>query len=726
MEKYVEFIKSKRKILVVIVLLINILAIIGLFRIRINTDFNIFTINDSPKKEEYTAMNETFPASEDILVMLEFQEDNITSENINTFLDFVDYLNSDENISYVNSSIPEEIPVKQSFVSLRDEENVSSEMLNNYFKTLGELSPIIYENDHTYTTVSVFPSEKFDYKDINKIEEYLEENNITYYLSGDTYLQNKIVDYIKYILYFLPPMALILILLVFRTQMKSFKATFFSVLPAGLGALWTMGIIGWLGKEVSVITVLAPIFTIVIGSADGLHFVSHIQENLSQGKNKIESIIATLKIVGIPMIITTLTSMVGFLSLIVLKNDAIKELAIFASLGIMLAGLATWYVIPVILSGNVKIASSNKKDEMKKNTLKKLWGIPSVLIVIVLVVISLFNFSKIKNEFNMLMIYKDSTEVSQSFNKIMEVNKGATPIFVVLETEENPMKPEYGERVLQFEEDLKETQYTDKVISLYDLYSNIYKISFETENMYPENTGQLEKVSMFSENISEDTISNFINEDKNTTRLMVFPKDLSNNTLEQLDDYVKTFNDENEDMKATITGAQYLMYELNSSIIEGQTKSTIIAMILIFLLLLLSLKKVKTAVVAILPIIITAFILNGFLGISAISLNLITVTIFSVTLGVGVDYAIHFTSVWNSYINEGDTPEEATDKAYKYTSKPVIANAIGLSIGFSALLLSPLKIHTYISALMWVSMLVSVLLSLSFLPTMLRRLNIRK
>lgn len=726
MEKYVEFIKNKRKLLIGLVLIINLLAIIGLFRIKINTSFDIFTINNSPKKEEYKEMNKAFKSSEDMLVMLEFDGEAITNENLNTYLDFMDYLNISDNISAVNSAIPEEIPVKGNFINLRDEKNVNPEMLNNYFNNLGELSPIIYKNNHTYTTVSIFPGENFNYKDINKIEKYLENNNIIYYLSGDTYLQTKIVDYIKYILFFLPPMALILILLVFKTQMKSFKATIFSVLPAGLGALWTMGIIGWLGKEVSIITVLAPIFTIVIGSADGLHFVSHIQENLAEGKNKIQSIIDTLKIVGIPMIITTLTSIVGFLSLIILKNDAIKELAIFASLGIMLAGLATWYVIPLALSGNIEIKAADKKDRIIKSGMKKIWGTPSIIIVIVLVIISFLNFSKIKNEFNMLMIYKDNTEVSKNFDTIMDINKGSTPIFVVIKTDGNPMNPKYGDRVLKFEKDLKATKYTDKVVSLYDLYSNMYKISFNTEKSYPENNTQLEKVAMITNNMPQDTIDNLINKYNNTTRLIVFPKDLENNTLKQLDNYVKDFNNENEDIDISITGAQYLMYELNSSIVDGQTKSTILAMVLIFLLLLLSLKHFKTAFVAILPIIITAIVLSGFLGISSISLNLITVTIFSVTLGVGVDYAIHFTSVWNNYVKEGYTPEEASDKAYKYTSKPVIANALGLSIGFSALLLSPLKIHTYISVLMWVSMLVSVLLSLSFLPTILRKVHLRK
>ena len=123
------------------------------------------------------------------------------------------------------------------------------------------------------------------------------------------------------------------------------------------------------------------------------------------------------------------------------------------------------------------------------------------------------------------------------------------------------------------------------------------------------------------------------------------------------------------------------------------------------------------------PIIFTVVFLLGFLGWSGISLNVITATIFSITLGVGVDYAVHFTSVWQDYKKKGLSSREAVDKAYAYTSRPVLANALGLSVGLSALLFSPLRIHLYVSLLMWVSMVSGVFFSLSLLPTVLSRMD---
>jgi predicted RND superfamily exporter protein len=97
--------------------------------------------------------------------------------------------------------------------------------------------------------------------------------------------------------------------------------------------------------------------------------------------------------------------------------------------------------------------------------------------------------------------------------------------------------------------------------------------------------------------------------------------------------------------------------------------------------------------------------------------------IFSITIGVGIDYAIHFISIFEKYRKKGHTQEESVIFAYKYSSRPIIANAFGISIGFLAMLLSPLQIHLYICVLMWISMMVSLFITLSILPTILLKLK---
>jgi predicted RND superfamily exporter protein len=133
-------------------------------------------------------------------------------------------------------------------------------------------------------------------------------------------------------------------------------------------------------------------------------------------------------------------------------------------------------------------------------------------------------------------------------------------------------------------------------------------------------------------------------------------------------------------------------------------------------MLILTLKSFKIALYSLLPIIITTASLYGFLGLSQIPLNITTVIIFSITIGVGIDYAVHFSSVYKYYLKETKDNSLAIDMAYQNSSRPIIANALGISLGLSVLILSPLTIHFNISVLMWVSMIVSVVLTLTLLP----------
>jgi hypothetical protein len=174
-------------------------------------------------------------------------------------------------------------------------------------------------------------------------------------------------------------------------------------------------------------------------------------------------------------------------------------------------------------------------------------------------------------------------------------------------------------------------------------------------------------------------------------------------------------------MSIATTGVQYMMMDLNDSMFSNQIMSSSLAIVIVFILLLISFQKVLPSLISLIPIIVTTLFLFGFLGFTGISLNILTTTIFSITIGVGIDYAIHFTSVFIHLRNEGYSSADAALRAYSYSAKPIIANALGLSLGLSSLMLSPLQIHMNVSLLMWTTMTISVLFSLTFLPTALKR-----
>ncbi len=693
MKKYVEFINRRKLLVFLLLIFINVMAVIGILRINLSISFDVFKPRESEYLEVMNEVESVFDSTETLTLVVEFdgQVTDIVMEDLTSVKLRLKELSG---VSEVNGP--------------GYEDGVSLIVTLKKYEDMGKFNPIIYKEDKSYGLFQILINSDFIEADIKKIEEIASDEEFTYYLAGDLYMQQKVFDYIFSIMTKIPPIALLLILIVFNTQIRNIKATILSVVPAAFGALWTMGLIGWTGTEVSLVTVLAPIFAIVIGSADGLHFVSHVQQARAEGLNKLDSISKTLKMVGIPMIITTITSIGGFMALLAIDTEAIASFALFASIGIALAGIATWIVHPLVLSTRANIMSKKTRIR-KKSWFTKVWGLPSVLIALLLVDVSVFAYPSINSEFNQLMIYKEDTDVQKSFDKILEVNDGAVPVTLFISENSNLLNFDNAKQVMNTLDKLEALDSVSKVLSPIDMVLVLAK-QFGLDT-YPNNQMVLSQIDANLPN----QIDSLLSKDRTKMLVMIYPKDFSNETLDQISLIV-----EDSDLNMRLTGSSYLMRDLNKELAVGQINSSAIALIAIFILMFISLRKLSIAFLATIPILVTVVFMYGFLGLSGISLNIITATIFSITIGVGIDYAVHYTSVFKEYKSEGLNSDEAARKALHYTERPIIANAFGVSIGLSALIISPLLIHNYVSILMWVSMLCSVFLSLSFLPTLLK------
>jgi predicted RND superfamily exporter protein len=263
---------------------------------------------------------------------------------------------------------------------------------------------------------------------------------------------------------------------------------------------------------------------------------------------------------------------------------------------------------------------------------------------------------------------------------------------------------------------LNELDEVNKVINPYELFNIVYNNTIANDNdnaTYFEIDNDMVITNLYTQLATDpnNTVHNLVSLDENVIRLLIFPKNLENGTLEEIEE---TIND--LDIDSNVTGVQYLMKDLNDSISSMQINSIFLALSLVFIMLIITLRSIKVAFYSLIPIMLTVISLYGFLGVSQIPLNITTVIIFSITIGVGIDYAVHFSSVYKYYLKETKDNSLSIQKAFNNSSRPIIANAIGITLGFTALVFSPLTIHFNVAVLMWVSMLVSVILTLTLLP----------
>ncbi|OAA27227.1 hypothetical protein AT15_05245 [Kosmotoga arenicorallina S304] len=723
-KKFVELLSSKKRIFFAVLVLVNLFALFGVFRIKINPDITTLLPSDSPANKAYKEMEKTFNSGEQLIFVVEIPQYDDEIEKFKALRELQAQLEENDSISSVNGPAPKTIFAGLRAIKLEEITEKDIPLLKEFLSNLGELNPLIENEKQSYASFNIFLNPDTDYrKAVKEIEDIFENSGFVYYGSGNAFLQKKLVDYLLAIISIIPPLAAFLIVLVFRSQIGSTKNTILSIFPAGLGALWTIGFMGWTGKELSILTILAPIFTIIMGSADGIHFMAHFTDNLS--KDRMGTVEKTLKGVGLPMIMTTLTTIAGFLSLLVTGSSAMSQLAIYASLGIGFAGIATWIFLPLV---TLNIRKFQKVEPKPINTflpavISKLWGKKVVTFAAIYLFVAVIGFRYIVIEFNQLDFFKDSTQVARSFKKVKEINGGGIPLFAVIETTQDPLDLEIASKILEMETKLIEEGLVSKVISVYDVMSYLNKNAYNLDSpIYPKTSAIANLLFMMASRQPASPLSNFLLREEHLSRMMLFPGDLKSETLQAIKDTVTGWS--NEDVQFSVVGVPYVTKEMNDSIINKQINSMLFAVAMVFVMLLLTFRNFFVSIYATIPIGITLTGMFGFMGYLHIPLNITTATMASITIGVGIDYAIHYSSYYRMKLKNNDS-SKAARQAFAATSKPIIANAFGLAIGMSAMFASPLKIHMFMASLMWFTMVSSSVMTLALLPTMYSRL-IRK
>ncbi|NLE09143.1 MAG: MMPL family transporter [Dehalococcoidales bacterium] len=534
---------------------------------------------------------------------------------------------------------------------------------------------------------------------------------MTISLAGDSIIEETLFDYIVRIIFILPPCAAVLIILVFYSVLRNRKLTVLAMIPAGIAALWTFGTIFWSGQELSLVTALIPIFIIVIGSAYGLHFVSHYQDNAAHYTNKRELLTATMDMTGMPVFLATITTMAGFISLIWTEVVPMQQMGIFVTSGIAYAGFLSLFFVPALL---VKSAIPEARPESNgsfiirmiiKISKKKL---PVLAVFAAIVIVSAFFIPKLDVVSNQLMFFKENSDIRQTFTKVEENFGLAVPLVGEIKIQGGStilLDNDFAASVLEMERELEEKDGIQKVISIFDIVAGIYEMTTGREG-YPDTP---EISAGLSSQISTDDLANWVSSDG--LKMTIRTQELTSDEIKTLEEFV----DDHSELIRTITGMPVLFDEMNNLVVQSQIQSLGLALALIFVMLWVSLRKITAAFAGVLPIIITICAILGMLAITDFQLNILTATLSAITIGIGVDYSIHVISGIYYYRKQGMDNKESVDSMLTSVSRPVLANAFGLAIGYSAMFFSPLRIHMQAASVMWVAMVVSSLAALLLL-----------
>lgn len=714
MERIASFIYKQSRLIIIVVAILNVVALASFFRFQLDTDFLSFFTEGNPKTEEYDELNEKYQIGEAISVLIEQDNSLLGEENLKNVLALQEEIEEIDGIFRVQSFIPQEISVGGHIFTV-DEKFIHrhSDLLRDFIEDKYFLTEQFLSSDDSKGALIINLELNANVGDVvGSLKEIIQsEEGLTLSLAGNEIIKDTLWDYLIRILFVLPPTAGILILLVFYSVIRNKKFTILAVIPAGLAVLWTFGTIFWSGQELNLITVLSPIFILVIGSAYGLHYVSHFMDNMPKYSDRRQLTIETMRMVGTPIFLATITTMAGFASLTWTEVLPMRQMGVFVSLGIGYAGFLALFFVPAVLS---RIKLPPKPPQSQENRLAMFVQEASrhravvAAVFLAIVAISAFYIPRLDVVSNQLMFFKEDSEIRQTFDKVEKYFGGALPLTaeIVADRGIDTLRDyNFADEILDTERELERLPGIKSAFSIFDMVGSISQM-MTGEGDYPQNPQFIQKLLR---QIDDEDLETWVSDDG--LRMMITTEDLDSVDMDRLEDFVA----EHPDIRL-ITGMPVLFEEMNRLVVQSQVQSLGLALALIFIMLLVTLRRFKAAIVSLIPIVITITAIMGMLVISKFYLNVLTANLSAIAIGVGVDYSIHLISGIHYFRKQGMDRRESVNAALSTVSKPILANAFGLAIGLSVLFLSPLRIHMQAASVMWVAMMVSSMAALLLIP----------
>ena len=494
-----------------------------------------------------------------------------------------------------------------------------------------------------------------------------------------------------------------------------------------------LGIFGLCGQSFNMFSAILPTLIIILCLADIIHVFSHY-DKAKPGTNRLSN---TLSYVLIPCMFTTLTTGIGFSALISSPMAVLKNFGIFASFGVFLAYFVSMIICSSVLARQthhplVEKQSASQKDFLdaillKINRMDQKHYQSIVVLGIILILISIFGILKLEIDTFSMNFLLDSNQVKKD-SYFFEKDYGYyVPLEVRLapkNADGNVKNPDFLKKLSFLQKQLDKEPGLTKSTSIADIVKQLNKVLTDnTDKSYqiPDTRQAVAQELLLYEMDSDNDITYFVDSMYKETRLTIrIPMESSKEMQKKIalvTSKIKAiFHDS---VEITYGGYIPLYVEMMDYIMQSQVRSFLIAFVVIFIIIGILFRSFSVVLTGILPNILPIVLTLGFMGFTGINLDIATVTIAAIAIGISVDDSIHFIFMYNMQKQRGRNTNQAIEITLKTSGKAIITSSLLLIAGYLIMLFASVKSVIFFGLLIGISMLSALICDLILLPSIL-------
>jgi hydrophobe/amphiphile efflux-3 (HAE3) family protein len=477
-----------------------------------------------------------------------------------------------------------------------------------------------------------------------------------------------------------------------------------------LSIFWTLGLVGIIGRTLNMMVILLPVLLICVGIGDSMHIVAETQDQMDHGLGRKEAVVKALTLVGVPCLLTSLTTAAGFTSFLATVVRPVREMGVYAAVGVIMAFVLSLIIVPIIFSfGKEKKKSEAGKEvheryDLFDRILEKIFQInnryPKAIIGIFvgLTLLSVYGYSRIEVETNSMKGLSTDLPLRQAYDYIDSKMGGSMAIEMMLDTgrKDGVKDITFLRQLEQLQDHIDKHPLTMKTTSIIDFLKKMNRAMHENSPSYyalPETSAQATEQLFLYETSGGRELDKQVSFNYDIARLNVRTQSLGSKEVRifmaDIDKFVK--EDLNSSIKVEYTGIMTWLKAFVDMVANGQRVSFTLAFSAIAIMMIIVLRSFKLGLISMLPNLFPVLISMGFMGMAGMYMDATLMIFSAIIIGVVVDDTIHFFSRYKREFKHMGTYKAALKATLSTVGRPIMFTTITLVAGFSVFGLSDIS-----------------------------------
>ncbi len=556
---------------------------------------------------------------------------------------------------------------------------------------------------------------------------------------GPAYFQKELVDVqIREVIVSAVVSGLLVTLVMFFLFRRPLGITV-ALVSIALGLLLFLGTLGLLGRELNAIAALYPVLMIIVGTSDVIHIMSKYIDELRKGLPKEQAIRVSIKEIGLATLLTSLTTAVGFATLLTSRINPIRDFGINAAIGVMIAYLTVILFTTALLSylSVDQIVKIGRQQAFWDRLLEGTYRITQSragaikLGAVVVVLLCGVGISQITTNYRIESNLPKDRKVTEDFLFFERELSGFRPFELAVITRDSSQVTDFDvlQEIGKIEDHVKDFPFVQSTASITAVYRSINQ-AFNNNRpdayVLPADVGRYRQYRALAERVPDVNLNLLVSRDRRKARITSRLDDIGADSIKVFLDNTNAWINANVDtslveVRSTGTG---LIIDKNAEYIRRNLLQGLgLAIVIVCVLMALLFRSWRMLIVSLIPNLLPLLIAGAMLGFLGIELDAGVSIVFAIIFGIAVDDTIHFLSKYKLARRRGLAVTEAIHLTFRETGKAIVLTSVVLFFGFLVMLFSISPPSVTIGLLISLTLASALVSDLLLIPILLKWLD---